>query len=109
MDKIHGFAAAALELYQDKLIEINTGESATSLQFADFTTAQKHVIRGYLRDVIGDGLVMECDVNGHKQKVLINAWAVVSVMELEGNGNISDIYIDEFKERKNMRQLKRQT
>ncbi|KKN74494.1 hypothetical protein LCGC14_0390110 [marine sediment metagenome] len=106
--KANGFAAAALEMYKDKLVEINTGEVATSLQFADHTVGQKHVIRGHLREVIGDGIVIECNVGSHKQQVLINAWSVVSIMELQGKGNISDIYIDEYKERNNIRNLKRQ-
>ena len=105
--EVHGFAAAALFMYEDKLIEINTGESATSLQFADYSVDQKHVIRGYLRNAIGDGLIVECSVNGRQQNVLINVWSIVTIMELEGNGNISDIYIDEFKEKNNMRKLKR--
>jgi hypothetical protein len=106
--KIHGLAEAALSLYQGKVVEINTGETATSLQFADHEVGQKHVIRGILDDAIGDGLILICDVNGTKQKVLVSAWMVVSIMELCGNGNISDIYIDEYTRRANKRKLKRQ-
>ncbi len=107
MADVHNFAKAAFELYGDKLVEVNTGESATSLQYADHEVGQKHVIRGYLRRVIGDGLVLECNVNSNKQDILINVWSIISIMELRGNGNISDVYIDEYQERINIRNVKR--
>ncbi len=106
MVETHGYAVAALEMYKDKFVEIYMGDSATSLQFADCSVNQKNVVRGRLRDAIGDGLVLECEVNHQKQNVLINVWSIVIIMELEGHGNISDIYIDEFKEKNSMRQLK---
>lgn len=90
------FAVAALELYKDKLIEINTGETATSVQYSDYEKSQKHLIRGYLKDVIGDGLVIECQINKFKKIVLVNVWSIISIMEFTDNGHLSDVYVDEF-------------
>ena len=102
-NKIHGYAEAALSLYKGKLIEVNTGETATTQSYAEVAIGQKHVVRGILDDAIGDGLVLICSVNGHKQKVLINVWSIISVMELCGYGHTCDVYIDEYKDRFNKR------
>ncbi len=96
---IHGFAAAALQLYQGKLVEINTGEVQTTLLFDDHQRDQKSVIRGVLKDAVGDALIMRCNVNGVPQDIMINCWSVSAIMELQGYGNLKDVYIDEFRER----------
>ncbi len=103
----HGYAAALLQTYRDKLVEINTGESATTLLFDDHQVTQKSVIRGVIKDALGDALIIECNVNGAKQKVLINSWSINMVMELKGNGNLRDIYVDEDTERRRKRQTNR--
>jgi len=107
MDNVHGYAGAAITMFKDKLVEVYTGNSATTLQFSECSVEQKSVIRGYLRDAIGDGVVIECKVHGNMQNVLINVWSIVTIMELKGHGNISDIFIDEYKEQENQRKLKR--
>jgi hypothetical protein len=81
--KTHGFAAAALELYKDKVIEINTGEVQTTLLFDDHTKDQKSIVRGILKDAVGDALILECNVNGQRHDVLINCWSISSLMELK--------------------------
>ena len=103
MVKLNPFAAAAIELYKDKLIEINTGEISTNLKFADHSISQKHVIRGTLINGIGDALVLECKINGVSQTILVNCWSIISILELKGNGNVNDLYIDEYKELLNKR------
>lgn len=96
--KTHGFAVAVLELYQGKLIEINTGEIQTTLLFDDRQLDQKSLVRGILKDALGDALILECSVNGHRQTVLINCWSISSIMELEGYGSLKDIYVDEYQQ-----------
>lgn len=106
-NEIYGYAEAALALYKGKFIEINTGESVTTQNYAEVAVGQKHVIRGILDDALGDGLVIICDVNGYRQKVLINVWSIISIMELCGNGHTCDVYIDEYRERINKYKLNR--
>jgi hypothetical protein len=107
MDDLSRVGPAVLKYFKDKYVEINTGESATSFQFIDHEVGQKDVIRGYLREVVGDAIIIECKVGAVTQPVLINAWAVICIIELIGHGNVSDIYVDEYKERNNMRKLKK--
>ena len=97
MAKYHGLASAALQLYKDKIVEINTNEVQTTLTFNDFSVAQKSLIRGKLVDAIEDAIILECNVNGHTQRVIINCWLVYSIMALEGHGSLKDIYEDEFR------------
>jgi hypothetical protein len=95
--KTHGFAAAALELYKGKVVEINTGEVQTTLLFHDHTQDQKSIVRGILKDAVGDALILQCNVNGESHDVLINCWSISALMELKGVGNLKDVYIDEYK------------
>jgi hypothetical protein len=94
-DKIHGFAQACLDLYQDKIIEINTGESRTTLLLSDFQREHKSLLRGKLLSAIGDGLIIECSVGAIKKKVLINVWTIISITEAEDGLGMKDIYVDE--------------
>ncbi len=91
---VHGYAAAALQLYKDKEVDINTGETQTTLIFSDWETALKHIVRGVIRDAIGDALVVECKTRSGTKKVLINAWSINTIVET-GQGSILDIYMDE--------------
>jgi hypothetical protein len=89
---LHGFAAACLAVYKDKEVEINTGESSTTLLMADFETSQKDLIRGVLVDAIGDALIVEFEAKGEKKKIIISCWSVISITEI---GCMSQAYYDE--------------
>lgn len=97
---IGGITQAAIKYFLGKKIEINTGESKTVLHFNDFQESQRSVIRGYLVEVIGDALVVECSINNVTQTVVINSYNVISIIELKGNGTTKDIYCDEYKRQK---------
>ena len=93
----HGFAVAALSLYKDKFVQINTGESATTLLFDDHESEQKSLIQGILRGAIGDAIVIEVSLNGNSRSILVNCWSINTIMELTDKSNLSDVYIDEYK------------
>jgi len=93
--ELHGFAQACLQLYKDKPVEINTGEQKTKLLLADFEHEQKSLIRGTIRDAFGDGLLVECKIGKNTKKILINVWQIISVAEIDDNGSMKDIYVDE--------------
>ena len=103
---VHGFAAAALQKYKGKEVEINTGESYTTLLFDDHTQGQKSVIRGTLVDAAGDAIVLEVNIRGKKHEVLINCWLIHTMMEF-GSGSSRDFYIDEYKELESKRKFNR--
>jgi len=89
------YSLAALQLFKDKYVEINTGEVRTTLLFSDSEHDQKSVIRGVLVDVIGDGIVIECKMRKGIKKVLLNAWSVVTIIEIDDIGLTKDVYVDE--------------
>lgn len=94
---IHGYAAAALHLYKDKVVEINTGEVRTKHVMDQFEHEIKHVLRGKIREAIGDALVLEVNINGKSKLVLINCWSIKSITALDGKGSLKDVYFDEDK------------
>jgi len=95
MANVHGYAQAALDLYKDKYIEINTGEVSTTLLFADSQIGQKSIIRGVLIDAIGDGMIVECEMKHGTKRVLINCWSIKSIVEIDGTGLTKDVYVDQ--------------
>ncbi|MAE82945.1 MAG: hypothetical protein CMB80_09435 [Flammeovirgaceae bacterium] len=92
MSDLHGLAAICLQLYKDKVVEVNTGEQKTTLRMADFDTVQKDLIRGVLKDAVGDALVLECDVGREKKQIVVNCWSIISIAEV---GTIKCAYVDE--------------
>ncbi len=92
---IHGYAAAALHFYKDKLVEINTGEVKTTLLWEQFQHDIKHVIRGVVKDAFGDGLIIEIQMSKGVKLVLINCWSIKSIIAVDGNGTTKDVYFDE--------------
>lgn len=92
---IHGYAAAALHLYKNKMVEINTGEVKTTLLWDQFQKEIKHVIRGVIKDAIGDALIIEVRTAKGIKSVLINCWSINSIVAVDGNGTTTDVYFDE--------------
>ena len=90
----NGFAEACLYFYKDKMVEINAGETKTTLMLADFTHTQKSLIRGIILEAYGDGLLVECKVGRATKKVLVNVWSIISIAEVGGGVSMKDIYVD---------------
>lgn len=89
---LHGFAAACLYTYKDKMVEVNTGEQATTLLMSDFECSQKDLIRGVLIDAVGDALILEYETNKEKKKIVVSCWSVISIAE---SGTMKYAYVDE--------------
>lgn len=96
---MHPFAAAILHNLKDKFVEINCGDVRTVLTFSDFEVNQKNLIRGYVRDAMGDCLMVEVKRNSVPPQaaiVYVNVWAIKCLMEISaGNMHMRDIYEDE--------------
>ena len=89
---LHGIAKVCLALFKDKTVEINTGEQRTTLIMADFQSAQKDLIRGVLKDAVGDALILECEVANEKKNIVVNCWSIISIAEA---GCMKSAYFDE--------------
>ena len=92
---VHGYAAAALHLYKDKEVDINTGETQTTLIFNDWQSELKHVINGIIRDAVGDALIVECKTRLGTKMVLLNAWSIIAITEVSSKASLKDLYKDE--------------
>jgi len=90
-----GFTAAVAKLFINKKVEINTGETRTTQMYADWTTEQKNVIVGVVVDVIGDGIVVDCNTPAGVSRILINGWSVISIKEWNPTIRLKDLYIDD--------------
>ena len=91
----HGFAQAVFYLFKDKMIEINCGETSLQNNFSDFNIVQKSLIRGVLKQVIGDALIVHCVVKNTIKKVAVNCWTILTITEFNPQGGTKDIYYDE--------------
>src|SRR3989337_3045888 len=92
MSNSQGFAEVCLQLYKDKMVEVNTGEQKTTLVMADFQCSQKDLIRGILVDATQDAIVLECVIGKERKKIIINCWSIISLAEV---GIMKCAYVDE--------------
>jgi hypothetical protein len=93
--KLHPFAAALLKHLKGKEIEINSGDIKTINKFAEQDINHKNVIRGLLEDACGDALLLAVKRDGKYGRVFINVWSVKSVVPIEDDLFVKDIYDDE--------------
>lgn len=88
------FAEIILKRLKNKMIEVYSGDTGTTRQYAQDSVTLKEVIRGKLIDAEGELLVVEVIDNYTKNKnhVYINAWNVKSVVEPKNGLSVTDIY-----------------
>jgi len=91
---LHGFAAALMNFYKNKIIEVNTGEIKTTHIMDQFQHEVKHLIRGELIDAFGDAIMLRCLIKGGTKDIMINCWSINSVVETETPGSLTDVYRD---------------
>lgn len=92
----HSYAEGLLASLKNKKIEIYTGDTSRVQEYSDYSLSQKSVIRGVLRDCLGDCVVVECtDSRGATNLVYLNGWSITAVMEPKNNLSIVDIFINE--------------
>lgn len=96
---VHGFAAAVFERLGGELVEVNTGEIKSTLEFNQESIEVKNLVRGKLVDVVGDALVIECSVPGGTKIIFINCWATTSVSGIKGPGLMKDCYFNDYSTR----------
>lgn len=90
------YAESLFTKLKDKKIEVYTGSSGKDREYADFTVTYKEVIRGIFVEAVGDLMILEVtDASGNTNKVYVNGWSVVSVMEPRNKMSTFDIYVDE--------------
>ena len=96
---LHGFAAAVLEMYEGKVVEINTGETSSTILFDQENKDLKDIIRGTVHGALGDALIHKCSVPGGHKTILINCWSIVSITSTNDPGMLKDCYFVEHSSR----------
>jgi hypothetical protein len=89
------YLQAILRHLQGELVEIYCGDTRTTLSFSDFSVSQKSVIRGRIQDAMGDCLIVECEKNGFRNNIYINAWQIATITPMNGSLASKDMYQDE--------------
>lgn len=92
---MHPFAAAILYKLKDEEVEIYCGDSSTTRIFSDTERAQKNLLRGVIRDAMGDCLIIECKKHGENGTVFLNVWGIKAIMKMRDSLFISDVFEDE--------------
>ena len=98
-NKLHGLAGPLLHLFKGKKVEINLGETAITMNYDDHSVDQKALVRGVLKDAIGDALIIDCEVFGKVKQVIVNCWSVNTVTEVDDVGTTKSIYYNEGSKR----------
>jgi len=96
--KHQGYAEAVLTLLKGKSVEVYDGSDGRYRKYSDFDFQQKAVIRGILKDGVGDLLIIEVtDKFGNTNDVYVNGWAVKSIVEPKNTISIIDVYTEEHR------------
>ncbi len=96
---MNGFGAALFYSYKGKKVELYCGNGAITMIYDDHSVEEKSIIRGVIKDVIGDALVVECDVLDKKKIILVNCWSIVSATEFDNVGTTRNLFYDEGSKR----------
>ncbi len=89
------FVEIAASFLKGKNIELYAGTSGRSRAYSDFEVQQKEVIRGVLKDAIGELLIVEVADGPNTNLVYINGWSVVAIVEPKNGMSMVNIYVDE--------------
>ncbi len=89
------FGELLMQRMRDKRIEVYLGSSAKTREYADFSVDHKEVIRGVLRDAVGDLMVVEVfDKANNSNLVYVNCWCVTAVLEPQNKISVIDVFCD---------------
>lgn len=92
------YAESVLIFLKGKFVEIYEGTNGKLQKWADYENQQKEVIRGILKDSVGDLLIVEVtDILGNTNDVYINGFAVKTIIEPKNGLSIIDVYTQEQK------------
>lgn len=103
---LHPFAAGILKHLKNEEVEIYCGDVKTTLQFHDYNVQQKNVIRGFIKDAIGDAIIVECEKSNKKGIVFLNVWSIKAIIKIKDSLFIADIFEDEEENLKKNRNKK---
>jgi len=97
------YAQAIGELLKGKMVEVFCGEQAKNLLFNDYEISQRSVIRGKIKDVIGDCLIIECERGGIKNNAYVNGWQIQTIVPINNTLSMVDVFDIEEPRPKNVR------
>ena len=85
-------------LLKGKTIEVYEGTNGKIQKWNDYDNQQKELIRGVLKDGVGDLLIVEVtDDFGNTNIAYINGWNVKLIVEPKNSMSMLDIYIPDEK------------
>lgn len=94
-EKLHPYLAGILHYCVGKEVEIYSGDTKTLLKFNEKDISYKNIIKGIVKEGFGDCLVLTITENDLTTDIYINAWSIKSVLPVNKNFSIKNIYSDE--------------
>ncbi|HVI41803.1 MAG TPA: hypothetical protein VM577_14215 [Anaerovoracaceae bacterium] len=89
------FAEAVANRLRDQGVEIYCGDSGETHKFSDTESTEKSIIRGIVKDALGDCLILEVTKQGLTATVYMNAFNIRAIVPMSDSLYIKDIYDDE--------------
>ncbi len=94
MPNLHPFIAAIIMKLQDKEVEVYLGDSGYSLKYSEYDFNLKNIIRGKVKEGIGDCLILEVgDIK--KSEVFVNSWSIKCIVPVDDPHFIKDVFTHE--------------
>lgn len=88
------YGEAVYSQLKDRKVEIFLGSNSKSHEYLDYSVNQKEVIRGTLRNAVGDLLVVEVGCGDRTNLAYINIWNVIMIVEPKNGISVIDVYCD---------------
>lgn len=92
---LHPYSAALLQTLKDVEVEVYCGDIKTTQVLHDYTVQEKNVLRGIIRDAVGDCVMIECHKNNLKTTVFLNVWSIKAVVKMADPLFIKDVFSSE--------------
>lgn len=84
-----------------KNVEVYCGQSRRNVKYSDYDVAEKTVVRGRLKEVLEDCIVVECNIMNaatsriHSNDLYMNTWSITGVCVPSDSLSITDMFVDE--------------
>ena len=86
------FAESLLNRLKGKVVEVYSGDTATTRLYSDVNVSLKDVIRGELQDAEGEWLIIKVNTVNGSNLVYVNTWNIHSVVEPKNGVSMVDVY-----------------
>lgn len=80
---------------EGKLVEVYCGDIKHTHILQDFSRAEKSIIRGRVKDAMGDCIILQCEKDGRTNDIFINCWSISTISPINGQLSMKEMYYDE--------------